>query len=187
MSIDILSKDILLEAQNKKQILEDELKEEFFKSEKNLKNELEIFKSNLKTKFNNDLIIEKEKIIGSAKKDANKIILETKNKLLKQVFNETLESLNNLNKYDRELSLKLRLNSASKLMKFQKIICSKKDLTFIKSIVDKNVEVKLEDDIEGLKFIGNSGKEILDFTNLTIIREAYENIEDKLQTILFGI
>lgn len=185
MSIDILSKDILLQAQIKKENFNVELKEEFLIAESELLKRIEIFKSKLKTKFDFDLLVQNEKIIGSAKRDANKIILETKSGLLDQVFADVLNDINSLKKEERESLLKSLIKFAKNLLNYESIICSKKDQKFVKSIVETGIKIKIDENLNGLIFIGNSNKEILDFSYLSILKDIYEVKEDRLQNILF--
>lgn len=186
MSIEILSKEILLKAQNKKEEIELELKKEFLEAQEESNKRIDIFKSELYQKYNLDLKIEKQKILGYYKKEAKKKVLSAKSIILNQVYNKVLENLENLKRDEKEKFIENLIFKAKKIIDFDTIICSKKDLKFIKSCVNSNVKVIVDENIWGLKFNSNSGKEILDLTYLSLLKLTYENIEDELQNVLFN-
>lgn len=186
MSLDILSKDILLKAQDKKEQFDLELKKEFSDAQEECNNRIDIFKSELSEKYDLDLKIQKQKILGYYKKEAKKKVLSTKSIILTQVYNKVLENFENLKKDEKEKFLENLILKAKKIIEFDVIICSKKDLKFIKSCVNSNVKLIVDENILGLKFNSNSGKEILDLTYLSILKATYDNIEDNLQNVLFN-
>lgn len=187
MSLDILSRDILLKAQIEKDQFDLELKEEFSDAELACSSKVDIFKSKLAEKYDSDLKIQKEKILGSFKKDAKKEVLLSKSILLNKVYSQVLENFENLKKDQKEEFLKKLILRASDIIKFDTIICSKKDYKFVKTCVSKDVKIIIDELLLGLKFIGNEGKEILDLTYLSLLKEVYDTVEDKVQNVLFNI
>ena len=188
MSIDILSRDLLQKAEAEKETIETELSKELKILKENSNQNIASFKEKLKAKYEEDISNQKEKILGSFKRESKKEILEVKTKLIEEVYFETYEELCLLKTEEKSKFLKNIINSVKKNgFKFDKIICSKKDSKLVKEICDTNIKLQLEEEMNGLVFSSNSGKEILDMTFKTLLKEAFEKTEGKIQKTLFNI
>lgn len=188
MSIDILSRDILQKAQTEKDAIETEFSKQISILDENSKKYIADFKEKIKAKYDDETSVQKEKILGSYKRESKKEILEIKTKLLEEVYNETYDELCSLKPEQRKKFLINIVNSTKNSgFKFEKIICSKKDLKEIKEISSANTKLVINDNIEGLIFISSSEKEILDMTFKTLLKESFEKVEGKIQKTLFNI
>ncbi len=189
MSLDILSKDILHKAEEHKKNLDIKFQEESSKLEEESKELILKFKNKLKNKSEIELKLNKDKIIGSSKRDAKKLILETKTNLMEESFNLAYNKILNLKTDEKNKILSSLIKQAKQLIEFDLIECNKKDLKFIKESLLKNnqIKIKAKENIEGLIFYSKNETEKLDFTLKTILIEFFENEEDKIQNKLFNI
>lgn len=188
MSIDILSRDLLQKAEVEKEIIETEISKEIKILNENSNQNILSFKDKLKAKYDADILNQKEKILGSFKRESKKEILEVKTKLMEEVYFETYDELCSLQTEEKIILFTKIINSVKKSeFKFEKIICSKKDSKIVKELCNSNIKLELEEEMHGLIFSGNLGKEILDQTFKTLIKEAFEKTESKIQKTIFNI
>ncbi len=75
MSIDILSRDLLQKAEAEKETIETELSKELKILKENSNQNIVSFKEKLKAKYEEDISNQKEKILGSFKRESKKEIL----------------------------------------------------------------------------------------------------------------
>lgn len=188
MSIDIISRDILQKANTEKDLIETEFSKEISILEENNKNSIDSFKEKLKAKYELDVSNQKEKILGLYRKESKKEILKVRNQLVKETYDEVFDELSMMKGEEKSKLLSSIINSAKKSgFKFEKIICSKKDSKIVKEIIEKEISITIIEDMEGLIFVAKSGKEILDMTFQTLLKEAFEKTESKIQKTLFNI
>lgn len=188
MSLDILSKDILLKADDYKKEINKKFQEKTTSIEKESNKYILNSKNNLKSKFDEELKLNKDKILGIAKRDSKKLILETKSDLIKESFEISYKKLLEIDNNIRENLLSKLIKKAKKIIDYNLIECSKKDFKFIKSKVDKNskIKVKINENLSGLLFYSNDKKEKLDLSFKTILNDIFEKNENKIQKILFN-
>lgn len=188
MSIDILSRDVLQKAQTEKDAIENEFSNEILILDEKSKKNIADFKEKIKGKYTEEILNQKEKILGSFKRESKKEILEIKTKLLEEIYTESYEEICSLKSTNRDKFISNIIDSVKKSgFKFEKIICSKKDTKIVKEINTASIKIVIQEDIEGLIFVSNSEKEILDMTFKTLLKEAFEKVEGKIQKTLFNI
>lgn len=184
MSLKNMSRGILSKAQTQKEEINKQLEEEMSNLELDFENEIKNFKKVLSSKFDLEFKSNSSKILGKYLSESKRVILNSQTIVLSKVYNLCYDNLLNLNKEAREKLLLHLIKKADKILKYDKIICSKKNQSFIK-LNSKNCKISV-DDIEGLIFESNSGKERLDLTYRVILDEAFESNEDELQKLLFN-
>ncbi len=185
MSLDVLSKDILLKAEEEKKLLIKKLEEEKSLLESEYAFRVESWKKLVLEKNLHEISTEKSKVLGFYRREAKRIVLDSKSEIVDGVYLSALEKVYNFEKQERELFLSKIAKYAFENFKFSKVYCSKKDLKFSKSLFDKGVKISTSDDVMGFVFESEDGREILDMRFETIVKHIFENSQDRIQKILF--
>lgn len=186
MSIQSISKEILQKAESEKENYNIKLKEEEDRLEKEMLERVENEKKKIYAKHESELKNTKEKIIGGYKKESKTIVLETKEEIIKNVYENALEKIKSLDKKETEKILEKLLNIAKQYLEYDTIHVSKQHEKFIRSIKeDRKIKVIVEDKLNGLIFTANNNKLKIDLTFETILRDTFENNKEKFLKILF--
>lgn len=185
MSLQNLSKDILLKADLEKANLTKQLEEEESNLELEQQQSFEKYKETLTSKYNREYSSLKTNILGKYNKEAKSVVLDAKTKLIEESYTNSLIEINSLNKSDKEKVLANLLKIAKDVLIYETIICSKNDSTFIKSKVDKKIKVLIDENLNGLKFEANGGKELLDLSFEKLFQDLFEESQEEIQKILF--
>ena len=141
MSLQNLSKDILLKAELEKENLLKQLEEEKSKLEHEQEIEFEKFKQSTISKYDREYSALKFDILGKYNQQAKSVVLDAKTKIINEVYIQTQTKISSLSKSEKEAILLKLLNLAKKTLDFDTIICSKVDSTFIKSKADKKIKI----------------------------------------------
>ncbi len=185
MSLDILSKEIIEQAQKEKESFSSQIALQMSDLEKEFETRLDKFKSDFSSKNSSELSYQKSKIIGSYKRDAKHLVLDVKARILKEAFDLTLQKLISLRGEQRKDILSKLVKLAESQIEFEKVYCARKDIKHLKELVSSDIKITSQEDIEGLIFEANSGKEIVDLTFMQFLKEIFENNEDTIQKRLF--
>lgn len=186
MSLDILSRDIFLKAQEHKENLEKEQKEEFSRLKDVFNSKILDFKEKLSNKNKTDISIEESKILGKYRTKSKKLILETKNQIIKESLNKSIEAIKKLKPIQREEIYTNLIKTAKKIEKFDEIICQRKDSKIIKKILkDDNIKIFNDNEIEGIICYSNKRNQKIDLTFRNLIFDIFKEKEEEIQKILF--
>ncbi len=184
MSLEVLKEDILHKAKIEKEKILNSLKEEISRLESESNLEIDNYRENLELKYQKEKESFMRQILGKADKDAKTIILNAKNKITNNVFEDFELEIKNLTKKERETLLQSLIKKAEKYIKYEVVYCSKSDLAFVKSKVEKECKV-LESHVEGLIFKNKSETEILDLRFSEIVESIFDTNNNKIQEVLF--
>lgn len=185
MSLQAISKDILLKAEKEKDLLDAQFKEEESLLESKLQEKISVYRDSLLSKHEAEVGSAKEKILGKYKKESKQIVLDTKSRLISKVYDESLVQILSMDKKDKEVVLSSLISKAKELIDYDEVVTSKDMEKIVKTKVKSGAKVHVEDDIEGLVFTGNSGKVRLDMTFNTLFREMFDDLDEKIQEVLF--
>lgn len=192
MSLNNISKDILLKAEVKKDNLYSQLDTNKNALEDEFESDLKSFKDLEYSKHKSNLDLNSQKVLSFYKKESRKIVLFAKSKVIEDLLDETLIELKSLkNKEKIELFERL-IKRAEDIIDFERIICNNSDVKLVRGIVKnieglKKVKVSPVDTLNGLIFESCAGKQILDMTYENLFTEILTDNEDKLQKKLFNI
>lgn len=186
MSLQNLSKDILLKADLEKENLLKKLEEEKSKLEHEQEVEFERYKQSMISKYERESSSLKFDILGKYNQQAKSVVLDAKAKIITEVFNQAQEKILSFSKKEKEDILLKLLKLAKEVLNYDVVICSKADNTFVKSKVDKKIKLSVVENLNGLKFEANNGKEVLDLSFEKLFQDLFEESQEEVQKILFN-
>ena len=182
MSLLNISRDIISKANIEKDNILKELETVMSNRKIESNKKLELYKLDLKEKFDIETESRLKVIKGKAIGDSKKIILDSKAKVVLKTYENILNELYNLSQEDRKNLLLKLIKIAKNKIDYETIYCSKQDMKFIKN--NSTVKIK-ESEINGLIFESKSKDEILNLTFEVIANDIFEKYENKIQEILF--
>jgi vacuolar-type H+-ATPase subunit E/Vma4 len=185
MSLQDISRDIQSKADFSKQEIEDSANETIKSLESEFEQNFAKHKQIVLDKHNAESNIITSKLSSKYSKISKELELDAKTKILNTVKSNALSEVLKLSKSDREKLIKNLFSLAKKLIKYDVIFTSNSDLVFVKSLVTKEIEVKVISDIHGLVFETSSGLEKLDLTFENLFNDTMSENEAQLQNILF--
>lgn len=187
MSLNNLSKDILLKAEVEKDKIHEQLKANKDALENEFDLKLNSFKDLECSKHKSNIDLNSQKILSFYKKESRKIVLFAKSKIIEDLLDEILDELKELKNADKQILFEKLIQKAKILIDFENVICNKSDLRLVKNILPENIKITSVEKQNGLIFESKEGKEILDMTYENLFTEILSENEDKLQKKLFNI
>lgn len=184
MSIDILSKDILSKAEDEKKLIEKAAEEEMSKLQEEFNTKIGDFKKSLFDKHEKEVSYQREKILGEYKKDSKRVVLDVKTKLLDEIYSDVLETLKSMKGDEKREFYQKVINSVTDF-DYKCVKTSKKDSKILRELLPKEVKVSIDDTVCGTVFISSDEKQIVDMTIESILKYAYEDVEEEIQEVLF--
>jgi vacuolar-type H+-ATPase subunit E/Vma4 len=185
MSLQDISRDIQSKADFQKQEIEDSAKDKI----KNLESEFEqnfiLHKVKVLEKHNAEINFISSKLSSKYSKISKELELDAKTKILDIAKEKALVEILNLSKVDREKLIKNLFTLAKKIIKYDVVYTSNSDLTFVKTLSAKGIEVKINPNLTGLIFETSSRLEKLDLSFGNLFSDIISENEAELQSILF--
>jgi vacuolar-type H+-ATPase subunit E/Vma4 len=185
MALQDISRDIQSKADFQKQEIEDSAKDTI----KNLESEFEqnfiLHKVKVLEKHNAEVNFISSKLSSKYSKISKELELDAKTKILDITKEKALVEILNLSKVDREKLIKNLFTLAKKIIKYDVVYTSNSDLTFVKTLSAKGIEVKINSNLTGLIFETSSGLEKLDLSFGNLFYDIISENEAELQSILF--
>lgn len=183
MSLEILSRDVLLRAQEEKEILAQSLDKECSLIKENSQAQIDLFSSKISNQTKLEISKQKEKILGVYKSLSKNLVLNSKSELFDSVREETFSYFFNLDQKEKEFLFKILIKKASSLIDFETIFVNKEDVDLVSSLTKKKVDSKKN--FSGLLFENKDQTQILDLSFNSLINEICDKESDKIQEVLF--
>lgn len=182
MSLEILSRDILLKIDSKKsqseQLLAYELEVLQKESDLRIKNFYYIFSNQIEE----EILKRNLKILGTYKSHAKTISIETESLIINQVKNNFVGELNNLSNEKKEKLFKILLKKANTIFSTKFISTNKKDSDLLSKLTSEKILIKKN--INGLYLENEDKTEILDLTFKSISDEIFHKNLEKVKEIV---
>lgn len=184
MSLEILSRDVLLRAQEQKEALVQNLTKECSSLETSSNELIENFKSKLSSQNDLEIKNQEEKIVGNFKSQSKKLVLDTKSQILSDVEKQAYDNLINLESKEKKTLFKSLLKLSTTFIKADVIYTNPSDVKLVQELT--KVDVKSQKDIHGLFFETKDKTQILDLTFKSLLNEVLESKGDEIQEALFN-
>jgi vacuolar-type H+-ATPase subunit E/Vma4 len=185
MSLQDISRGIQSKADFQKQELEDSAKDTIKNLESKFEQNFTLHKLKVLEKHNAEVNFISSKLSSKYSKISKELELDAKTKILNLIKEKALVEVLNLSKIDREKLIKNLFTLAKKIIKYNVVYASTSDLTFVKTLAAKGIEVKSDSNLTGLIFEISSGLEKLDLSFENLFIDIISENEAELQSILF--
>ena len=187
MSIEVLAKDIRSKAEQ----IEEKEELAYIEQKKALDDEystaLKQLEKELDEEYSNEIRLKLDAVKTSYAKEIREVELLAREKVMEMIFSKAYSSL-------LELSSEEKKEIYSSFFKFLKksgfkaetVLCESSDVPIVKELASKSGLEIVEGESEGLIFERKAGRERLDFSFKTLLREFFSEREGEIQEMAFG-
>lgn len=183
MSLEILSRDVLLKAQEENKILAENLTKECSSIKEISQTRVEKFREKL-TKQN---ILEinnfREKILGNYKSLGKTKVLNSKSELFEEVKKQSFSEIMSFSDSQKKDLFKSLIRKASDLIKIETIYTNFEDVKLVESLT--KFKIIGDKKINGLLFENKDKTQILDMSFNSLLNEVLDKKSDEIQEVLY--